>query len=80
MAIDALKAKEAKTLQGGTIKIGANDKGAFINDAKLLKTDINASNGVIHVIDSVILPPAAAKKAAAVPMAAPAVAAAPAYY
>jgi len=53
---DALKAKEAKTLQGGTIKIGANDKGAFINDAKLLKTDINASNGVIHVIDSVILP------------------------
>ncbi|MFN6106202.1 MAG: fasciclin domain-containing protein, partial [Planctomycetaceae bacterium] len=77
---DALKAKEAKTLQGGTIKIGANDKGAFINDAKLLKTDINASNGVIHVIDSVILPPAAAKKAAAVPMAAPAVAAAPAYY
>ena len=77
---DALKAKEAKTLQGGTIKIGANDKGAFVNDAKLLKTDINASNGVIHVIDSVILPPAAAKKAAAAPVAAPAVAAAPVYY
>jgi len=77
---DAVKAKEAKTLQGGSIKITASDKGAFINEAKLLQTDINASNGVIHVIDSVILPPAAAKKAAAVPAPAPAVAAAPVYY
>jgi uncharacterized surface protein with fasciclin (FAS1) repeats len=77
---DALKAKEAKTLQGGTVKIAAKDKGAFVNDAKLLKTDINAANGVIHVIDSVILPPAAAKKAAAAPMAAPVFAAAPVYH
>ena len=77
---DALKAKEAKTLQGGAIKIAANDKGAFINDAKLVTTDINASNGVIHVIDSVILPPAAAKKAAAAPVAAPVISAAPVYH
>ena len=76
---DALKAKEAKTLQGSGIKISANDKGAFINDARLLKTDINASNGVIHVIDSVILPPAAAKKAAAMPAQGAPVAAAPVY-
>ena len=63
---DALKAKEAKTLQGGTVKIAVKDKVAYVNDAKLLKTDIDAANGVIHVIDSVMLPPAAAKKAAGV--------------
>ncbi|MFN0056462.1 MAG: fasciclin domain-containing protein [Planctomycetales bacterium] len=62
---DAVKAASAKTLQGGTIKISASSKGAFINDAKLLKTDIDASNGVIHVIDSVLLPPVAKNAAAA---------------
>jgi transforming growth factor-beta-induced protein len=55
---DAVAAKAAKTVQGDQIKITTSDKGAFINDAKLVKTDIDASNGVIHVIDSVILPPA----------------------
>jgi uncharacterized surface protein with fasciclin (FAS1) repeats len=54
----ALEAKAAKTVQGASVKISANDKGAFVNDAKIIKTDIDASNGVIHVIDSVILPPA----------------------
>jgi len=62
---DAVKVKEAKTLQGSTIAVTVKDKGAFVNDAKLVKTDIDASNGVIHVIDSVMLPPAVAKKAAA---------------
>lgn len=55
---DAVAAKSANTVQGGAIAIKANDKGAFVNDAKILKTDVDASNGVIHVIDSVILPPA----------------------
>jgi transforming growth factor-beta-induced protein len=55
---DAVAAKAAKTLQGGTIKISVKDGGAYVNDAKILATDIDASNGVIHVIDSVILPPA----------------------
>lgn len=54
---DALAAGKAKTLQGETITIGVEDKAAKVNDATLLKTDIDASNGVIHVIDSVILPP-----------------------
>lgn len=60
----ALSAGEAATLQGGKITISANDQGATVNEAKLIATDIDASNGVIHVIDSVILP--TAKKAAAV--------------
>jgi len=55
---DAVAAKSANTVQGAAIAIKANDKGAFVNDAKILKTDVDASNGVIHVIDSVILPPA----------------------
>jgi transforming growth factor-beta-induced protein len=55
---DAVAAKSANTVQGAAIAIKANEKGAFVNDAKILKTDVDASNGVIHVIDSVILPPA----------------------
>jgi uncharacterized surface protein with fasciclin (FAS1) repeats len=54
---DALKAGKAKTLQGSMIKIGVQGKAAMVNDAGLVKTDIDASNGVIHVIDSVIMPP-----------------------
>ncbi|MBU6174120.1 MAG: fasciclin domain-containing protein [Planctomycetes bacterium] len=55
---DAVAAKSANTVQGAAIAIKANDEGAFVNEAKILKTDVDASNGVIHVIDSVILPPA----------------------
>ncbi len=61
---DAVKAGKAKTLQGGAIKIMVDGDSAMVNDAKLLKTDIDASNGVIHVIDSVLLPPDAGQAAA----------------
>ena len=44
------------TVQGGKINVNAS-KGVMINDAKVTKADISASNGVIHVIDKVILPP-----------------------
>lgn len=54
---DALSAGKASTLQGDSIKISVNGKSAMVNDAKLVATDLDASNGVIHVIDSVILPP-----------------------
>lgn len=53
---DALAAGEATTLQGGSVKITKTASGAKVNDANLVATDIDASNGVIHVIDSVILP------------------------
>lgn len=55
---DAVAAKTAKTLQGSSIKIKVTDKGAMVNEAGLVATDIDATNGVIHIIDSVILPPA----------------------
>ncbi len=54
---DALAAKAAKSLQGGTVKISVKDGAAYVDNAKIVKTDIDASNGVIHVIDSVIMPP-----------------------
>jgi transforming growth factor-beta-induced protein len=54
---DAVKAGKAKTLQGEEIKISAGSDGAKVNDSGLVALDINASNGVIHVIDSVLLPP-----------------------
>ena len=55
MAADVVKLKEAKTVQGGLVKIDTSD-GVKVDNAKVVKTDIAASNGVIHVIDSVILP------------------------
>ena len=53
---DAVAAGTAKTLQGEAVKIKVSDKGARVNESKLLATDIDASNGVIHVIDAVLLP------------------------
>lgn len=54
---DALQAGKAKTLQGDSISIALRDGTAKVNSANLVATDLDASNGVIHVIDSVILPP-----------------------
>lgn len=52
-----LDSKAVKTLQGAPAAISLQDGTPRIQDARILKTDIDASNGVIHVIDSVILPP-----------------------
>jgi len=54
---DALAAGKAKTLQGKKIKVSASNGVAKVNNAKLLATDIDASNGVIHIIDTVLMPP-----------------------
>lgn len=54
---DALKLGTAKTVQGETVKIGFSDGKVRVNNAALLSADLGASNGIIHVIDSVLLPP-----------------------
>jgi uncharacterized surface protein with fasciclin (FAS1) repeats len=59
-AKDAVKLKSAKTVNGASFKITAGDAGVMVDKAKVVKTDIQCSNGVIHVIDAVIIP--AAKK------------------
>ncbi|GMV25957.1 MAG: hypothetical protein AMXMBFR58_19880 [Phycisphaerae bacterium] len=52
----AVKAGKASTLQGGSVAIKSEAGGVTINGAKVLSADIDATNGVIHVIDTVILP------------------------
>lgn len=61
---EALKAGKAKTLQGKPVMIKVVDGVAKVNNAKLLMTDLDASNGVIHVIDTVIMPPEGKKYSA----------------
>ena len=51
-----VKLNSAKTVQGGNVSISANGGTVMINNAKVIKADVPASNGVIHVIDTVILP------------------------
>jgi uncharacterized surface protein with fasciclin (FAS1) repeats len=50
-----VKAGKVKTVQGGEITV-ATAGGVSVDGAKVIKTDITASNGVIHVIDTVIMP------------------------
>jgi len=56
MAADVVKAGSAKAVSGDTLTIASGDGGVTVDGAKVVKTDIATSNGVIHVIDSVILP------------------------
>lgn len=56
MAADVVKLDSAKTVQGSKIGIKVKDGTVKVDNAKVLKVDIETSNGVIHIIDSVILP------------------------
>jgi len=56
MASDVMKMRSAKAVSGDTITVATRDGGVTVDKAHIVKTDITASNGVIHVIDSVILP------------------------
>jgi uncharacterized surface protein with fasciclin (FAS1) repeats len=46
----------APTLEGSDIAVKVTDDGVMVNDAKVIKTDIECTNGVIHVIDTVLMP------------------------
>lgn len=56
MAADVVKMHSAAAVSGDTITIAAGSGGVMVDGANVVKTDIVATNGVIHVIDSVILP------------------------
>jgi len=53
---EVVKLTEAKTVEGQTVKISVHDGKVMINNATVVKADIAASNGVIHVIDTVLIP------------------------
>jgi uncharacterized surface protein with fasciclin (FAS1) repeats len=56
MAADVVKTSSVKAVSGETLTIASADGGVTVDGAKVVKTDIAATNGVIHVIDSVIVP------------------------
>src|SRR5512139_3914111 len=57
LSTDLKKKQRVETVEGSKVLIKVNKKkGATIDDAKIVQTDIQGSNGVIHVIDTVILP------------------------
>lgn len=57
-AAEVVKQTELKTVQGQTFLVKVADGKVFVNNAEVILTDIKAGNGVIHVIDAVITPPA----------------------
>lgn len=56
-AAEVVKYDQAETVEGQKINIEASSAGVKINDANVVTADVMASNGVIHVIDAVLLPP-----------------------
>ena len=59
MAADVVKLTEARTVQGGMVKVSTMGGNVMVDNAHVVQTDIAASNGIIHVIDTVIMPKAA---------------------
>jgi uncharacterized surface protein with fasciclin (FAS1) repeats len=58
-AADVTKLTSARTLEGASLSVSVSNGTAKVGPARVVKTDVVASNGVIHVIDTVLLPPAA---------------------
>jgi uncharacterized surface protein with fasciclin (FAS1) repeats len=57
-AADVVKLSSAKTLEGKKVRIKAAGSNVFVNTAKVTKPDVMATNGVIHVVNRVLIPPA----------------------
>ena len=62
MAADVTGMKSAKTVEGKMVRIKVDGSTVMINNATVVKTDIACSNGVIHVIDTVLMPPTGMNK------------------
>ena len=56
-AAQVVKLKSAKTLEGSTVEIKVSGGKVFVGDAQVVKADVAASNGVIHVVNKVLIPP-----------------------
>ena len=56
MAADVVKVSEVESLQGDTIAVKVTEDGVMVDGAEVIATDAEASNGVIHVINAVIMP------------------------
>ena len=56
MSSDVAKMRSARTVQGSEVRISAEGGKVMINDSQVIEPDIETSNGVIHVIDSVLMP------------------------
>lgn len=56
-ASKVLKLKSAKTAEGSKVTFEIRGANAFVNDVKIIKTDVRCSNGIIHAINGVLLPP-----------------------
>ena len=57
MAADITDGMTAKTVEGDTLKFTIKDGKVYVNGAQVTTADVPASNGVIHVIDGVLIPP-----------------------
>jgi uncharacterized surface protein with fasciclin (FAS1) repeats len=57
-AAGVVKLASARTLNGKTVRIRVSGKNVFVNSAKVTTPDVMASNGVIHVVNRVLIPPA----------------------
>ncbi|MGC2619613.1 MAG: fasciclin domain-containing protein [Acidobacteriaceae bacterium] len=56
-AAQVMKMRSAKTLEGARVHISVSGGTVMVNNAKVVKADVHATNGVIHVIDTVLMPP-----------------------
>ncbi len=56
MAADVVNMTSIETLEGSSLTIEVTDEGAFVNGARIVQTDVVCSNGVVHIIDAVLMP------------------------
>jgi uncharacterized surface protein with fasciclin (FAS1) repeats len=57
LSTDLKNGEKVKTLEGDNVTVKLDGSGVMVNDAKVIKADVMASNGVVHIIDKVLLPP-----------------------